>query len=76
MNATMKPALDPATLYFGTNGECHCGKLACAGMTAFYTGRTIYGQDVEIVTGADVKDGARHGVTFRCETCKTTGGAA
>lgn len=60
----MKGKLKETVLYFGDNGRAFCGRLRCAGMTAFHTGRDLSGQKVEKVSAADA---IKHGI--RCEEC-------
>lgn len=35
--------LNPDRLYIADNGRCHCGRLECAGMEAFYMGIALDG---------------------------------
>jgi hypothetical protein len=65
-----KPALDARKLYLGDNGRCFCGKLACAGMTAYFTGRDISGQRVHKLTPLAIRESV-----FKCEGCGAMGGA-
>jgi len=57
--------LDERTLYFGDNGRVMCGKAACAGCTAYHTGRDLSGQRLEAMPAR-----VAHEEGFRCETCK------
>jgi hypothetical protein len=59
-----KPKLDEATLYLGDNGRCFCGRLRCAGMTAYTSGRDLSGRKVQSVRP---EVAAQYGL--RCETC-------
>lgn len=52
------------TLYLGDNGRAFCGTQRCAGVTAFFSGRTLAGQSVEPLTAREAHD---HGI--KCETC-------
>lgn len=65
-----KGKLHHGKLYLGDNGRCFCGRIRCAGMTPFYTGRDLSGQRVEVVPPALARE---HGL--RCEMCGSTGGA-
>lgn len=65
--ADPQPVLKPDALYLGDNGRCFCGKLHCAGMTAYFTGRDLSGQRVERITPAILRvEGLAR---IRCETC-------
>ena len=57
--------LHPSALYVGDNGRAFCGKLRCAGMTAYFTGRDISGQRVARVRPAEA---LRWGIA--CESCE------
>lgn len=66
--ATKSPMLVPNRLYVGEDGRCFCGTLACAGMTAFFTGLALDGhpvislQTIAIVEPLDMSE-------FACEGC-------
>ena len=66
------PVLREDELYLGDNGRCFCGRLHCAGMTAYFTGRDLSGQPVHRVTEADHREARRMGVTLACEGCRRT----
>jgi hypothetical protein len=69
--ATPKGKLVENVLYFGDNGRITCGSLRCAGMSAFYSGRTISGQRVKRVTRDDnALFVAEFGEPACCEVCK------
>ena len=75
---TRTPALRADALYLGDNGRCFCGELACAGMTAFYTGRDISGQPVDEIRRPSVSTQVRNTDfdAFACEGCGKGLGAA
>jgi len=60
-------ALLPTALYLGDNGRATCGALACAGMTAFYSGRDLSGQRLARVTAQ-----VAHAFGLTCEGCGMT----
>lgn len=67
----VKGKLNPTKLYFGDNGRITCGSMQCAGVSAFYSGRTISGQRVDVVTDADNSMlVAELGEPACCEVCK------
>lgn len=71
-----RPALEPTRLYAGDGGRIFCGALRCAGMSAFYAGRTISGLRVQVVTGRDREAWVRElGFAPRCEGCGQEMGA-
>jgi hypothetical protein len=49
-----RSALDEDALYSGDNGRIFCGALACAGMSAHFSGRTISGHRVEKIGLDDI----------------------
>ena len=61
--------LDPDILYSGDNGRIFCGRLACAGMTAFYDGRTLAGQRVKPVSAKIEAEFKAANLPLRCEGC-------
>lgn len=62
-----KPRLRENALYSGDNGRIFCGKIHCAGQTAYYSGRDLSGlRALRIRT----KDGWP--TTTKCETCGLT----
>lgn len=66
----VKSVLLPRALYYSDNGRIHCGQLKCAGMTAFYNGRTIAGHKVERITKAYVENFVQGlGYAPKCEGC-------
>lgn len=57
-------------LYLGDNGRVFCGRLHCAGSSAYATGTTISGHPVERITVADARAWHRElGSWPRCEGC-------
>lgn len=64
-----KPVLDERHHYFGDNGRLFCGRLKCAGASAYFSGRGISGQPVERVTPADVRHFDSVGLVAKCESC-------
>lgn len=60
--------LEADVLYLGDNGRCFCGTLACAGVTAYATGRDVSGQKVLPLTLAVLASypDAQH---LSCEGC-------
>lgn len=56
--------LAPESLYLGDNGRAFCGKLKCAGASAFYTKHDISGMRVERLTASQAD---AHGL--KCEGC-------
>ena len=70
------PPLEPARLYVGYGVRIFCGALRCAGMSAFYTGRTISGQRVQVVTACDREAWVRElSRAPNCEGCGREMGA-
>jgi hypothetical protein len=70
------PALEPTRLYMGDGGRVFCGALRCAGMAAHFTGRTIAGQRVRLLTGHDRVVWLREiGRAPTCEGCGQEMGA-
>ena len=61
--------LDPGILYTGDNGRIFCGSLACAGMTAFYSGKTLAGGNVKPVSARLEAEFKAARVPLRCEGC-------
>ena len=64
--------LNSKALYLGDNGRCFCGALACAGMTAHYSGRDLSGQRVYKLTARDAAAPGLEAPGFRCEQCGVT----
>ena len=64
-----KPKLKESSLYFGDNGRLFCGKLRCAGMSSFYSGRDISGQKVVAVRPEDVAEFDALNLKAACESC-------
>jgi len=64
-----KPILDTATLYIGDNGRIVCGKQACAGCHAFYTGRDLSGQPLLIIGDVEAEALRGAGCSAECEVC-------
>ena len=56
--------LNERTLYLGDNGRACCGKMRCAGATAFFSGRDLSGQRLEALTPHDAVEHM-----IRCEGC-------
>lgn len=73
MPTTATPTKD-ADLYLCDNGACYCGKHL--GMTARFTGRDLSGQPIAHVDADTRSQATDMGITLRCETCGTEGGAA
>jgi len=73
-----KGVLKQTALYFGDNGRCFCGKLRCAGASAFYTGRDLSGQLLERVTPRVLAECRADNFEPKCEGCsmRAEGGAA
>lgn len=70
--ATTAPVgvLDPAMLYLGDNGRCFCGRLGCAGQTAFFTGRALDGFPVVSLSEVARLDPAADDLArLACEGC-------
>ena len=64
------PVLNADMLYIGDNGRIHCGALACAGMTAHFTGLGLGGAPVEEMTAvAHLEWIGETGNLPRCEQC-------
>lgn len=69
--ATPTPALDPGLLYVGDNGRLFCGKLRCAGTTAYITGHDLSGQALDVFDDAYAAEWrADIGAEACCEGCK------
>ena len=66
-----KPALRADRLYLGDNGRTFCGESRCAGASAFYSGRTINGQEVLMITPPDVDEFER--IVGRMPSCECCG---
>jgi hypothetical protein len=65
--------LKETSLYLGDNGRLTCGRLHCAGMTAFSTGRDLSGQKMQLLTplmAVELKK--MSGLPAVCETCGQT----
>lgn len=56
--------LSETTLYLGDNGRATCGRLRCAGATAYYSGHDLSGQSLLPLTSREAID---H--DCRCEGC-------
>lgn len=63
----IKSKLRERSLYSGDNGRTFCGKLFCAGTTAYYSGRDLDGTSTMHIRS---KDGWR--ADIKCETCGLT----
>lgn len=61
--------LVPSLLYLGDNGRCFCGRLACAGASAFYSGRDLSGQEVMPVSRGDFERAGFDAARVACEGC-------
>ena len=61
--------LNETSIYLGDNGRSFCGRLRCAGSSAFHTGRDLSGQRVEKVTPAYVREFDAMGIECACESC-------
>ena len=59
-----RPALRADALYLGDNGRAFCGLLTCAGSTAYWSGRDLSGQPVEVLTPQEA-----HEYRITCEKC-------
>lgn len=59
--------LNEQILYLGDNGRATCGRLKCAGMTSYFSGRDRSGQPLVPV---DARAATDHGLT--CEGCGMT----
>lgn len=59
-----KVALREDTLYLGDNGRATCGKMRCAGSTAYFSGCDLSGQALQAITA---REAIEHGI--RCERC-------
>jgi len=44
-----QPVLRADRLYLGEDDRIHCGAVACAGMTAAFTGRGLHGGAVQVI---------------------------
>ena len=62
--AVRAPALRPDVLYLGDNGRAFCGLLACAGMTAYWSGHDLSGEAVAPLTPQEA-----HEYRITCEGC-------
>lgn len=67
MTTNLTPVLHPTVLYFLDGGACRCGEHA--GAQARYTGRTIAGKRVRVVTQEDRAAFEAEGLPLACETC-------
>jgi hypothetical protein len=57
-------------LHLGDNGRVFCGRIHCAGSSAYASGHTISGHPVERMTVADARAWRRElGSWPRCEGC-------
>lgn len=63
----MTATLSEQTLYLGDNGRATCGRMKCAGATAYFSGRDLSGQ---ALVALDARTAIEHGVT--CEGCGMT----
>lgn len=61
--------LKETELYLGDNGRVFCGRLRCAGSTAFASGRDLSGQKVMMIRADDVRADGLDPKVFKCETC-------
>jgi hypothetical protein len=61
--------LKETELYLGDNGRVFCGRLRCAGSTAFASGRDLSGQKLMRVRIADVLAADLDPKEFKCENC-------
>jgi len=61
--------LDPDILYTVDNGRITCGRLACAGMTACYSGKTLAGGKVKPVSARLEAEFKAARLPLRCEGC-------
>jgi len=62
-----KPKLHERSLYAGDNGRIFCGKINCAGQTAYYSGRDLDGTSALRIRAVDGWT-----VDTKCETCGLT----
>lgn len=64
----MPEVLKSYRLYIGDNGRVFCGLVNCAGASATFTGRTISGQEVQLLAEIMPADG------WSCASCGRTDG--